>query len=182
MGSATPPHCLPQNRNPAQETYDQSSPNSAEQVGGWAAPVSPIGEALRGTSSSPPLAAWSEALPAPDPAARLPGRSPPAYLTLLSTGTQSLVPPSLHSESGERREWCRQEPAPEMSSDEGVKAAADIATAALCSPATGRDRAHAKITRLRLRTTSDAAYPESAPSGSCRPPSPPAGTRKRIVG
>jgi P4 family phage/plasmid primase-like protien len=49
---------------------------------------------------------------------------------LLSTGTQSLVPPSLHSESGERRQWYRQEPAPEMSGDEARDAADDVATAA----------------------------------------------------
>jgi P4 family phage/plasmid primase-like protien len=48
---------------------------------------------------------------------------------LLSTGAQSLLPPSLHS-SGERRRWYKTEPAIELTATEAREAAADIVTAA----------------------------------------------------
>jgi len=49
---------------------------------------------------------------------------------LLSTGTQSLVPPSLH-ESGERRRWYGKDKPIEMTASEALEATADIASAAL---------------------------------------------------
>ena len=49
---------------------------------------------------------------------------------VLSTGTQSLVPPSLH-DSGERREWHREQTAAELSGEALMEGVADVATAAL---------------------------------------------------
>jgi hypothetical protein len=53
-----------------------------------------------------------------------------SVVELLSTGTQSLAPPSLH-ESGERRRWYEEQSAPKMPGPEVQEAAADIVTAAL---------------------------------------------------
>jgi P4 family phage/plasmid primase-like protien len=49
---------------------------------------------------------------------------------VLSTGAQSLVPPSLH-DSGERRRWNRERPAAEVEGAELMEGVADVATAAL---------------------------------------------------
>ena len=53
-----------------------------------------------------------------------------AVVELLSTGRQSLAPPSMH-DSGERREWYDERAAAEVGEAECVAVAADIATAAL---------------------------------------------------
>jgi P4 family phage/plasmid primase-like protien len=53
-----------------------------------------------------------------------------SVVELLSTGTQSLAPPSLH-ESGERRRWYEEQSAPKMPGPEVQEAAADIVSAAL---------------------------------------------------
>ena len=53
-----------------------------------------------------------------------------SVVELMSTGTQSLAPPSLH-ESGERRRWYEEQSAPKMPGPEVQEAAADIVTAAL---------------------------------------------------
>jgi P4 family phage/plasmid primase-like protien len=53
-----------------------------------------------------------------------------SVVELLSTGTQSLVPPSIH-ESGERREWSIERSAAEMEVAELEEAVADVSTAAL---------------------------------------------------
>jgi Bifunctional DNA primase/polymerase, N-terminal len=53
-----------------------------------------------------------------------------SVVELLSTGTQSLAPPSLH-ESGERRRWYEEQSAPKMPGPEVQEAAADIVAAAL---------------------------------------------------
>jgi putative DNA primase/helicase len=53
-----------------------------------------------------------------------------SVVEILSTGTQSLVPPSLHA-SGERRAWYREQPTVEIDGTALVEGAADIATAAL---------------------------------------------------
>jgi putative DNA primase/helicase len=50
---------------------------------------------------------------------------------LLSTGAQSLAPPSLHGESGERRRWYDNRSAATVEGEECAAIAADIATAAL---------------------------------------------------
>lgn len=54
-----------------------------------------------------------------------------SVVELLATGTQSLVPPSFHGKSGERRQWYRERDAVEMDAAVLVEAVSDIATAAL---------------------------------------------------
>jgi hypothetical protein len=62
---------------------------------------------------------------------KLPGKGDDkCVIELLSTGRQSLVPPSLHP-NGERREWYKEQPATEIDSKTLTEAVADIATAAL---------------------------------------------------
>jgi P4 family phage/plasmid primase-like protien len=53
-----------------------------------------------------------------------------SVVELLSTGTQSLVPPSLH-DSGERRVWYQKRPAFEVDGAALMESVADVATAAL---------------------------------------------------
>jgi putative DNA primase/helicase len=53
-----------------------------------------------------------------------------SVVEVLSTGTQSLVPPSLHA-SGERRVWHRDQPAAEIDGEALMEGVADVATAAL---------------------------------------------------
>src|SRR5215208_4955698 len=53
-----------------------------------------------------------------------------SVVEVLSTGAQSLVPPSLH-DSGERREWYQERPAAQIDAQTLVEGAADSTTAAL---------------------------------------------------
>lgn len=53
-----------------------------------------------------------------------------SVVEVLSTGTQSLVPPSLHN-SGERRVWYKEQPATEIDGVALMESVADVATAAL---------------------------------------------------
>jgi len=53
-----------------------------------------------------------------------------SVVELLSTGAQSLLPPSIHP-SGERREWHREQSATEIDGGELIQGVADVATAAL---------------------------------------------------
>jgi hypothetical protein len=62
---------------------------------------------------------------------KLPGKGPGrSVVEVLSTGAQSLVPPSLH-DSGERRVWYSERPAAEIDGVAMMEGAADVATAAL---------------------------------------------------
>jgi hypothetical protein len=61
---------------------------------------------------------------------KLPGKRPErCVVELLSTGAQSLVPPSLHY-SGEHRVWNKDQPATEIDGEALMEGVADIATAA----------------------------------------------------
>ena len=61
---------------------------------------------------------------------KIPGKGPDrCVVEVLSTGAQSLVPPSLHA-SGERRAWHRDRPAADADGAVLMEGAADMATAA----------------------------------------------------
>ena len=88
----------------------------------------------RGGRSSPPDSHYFYRCPAPPPTRRFTGADGERYLDLLSTGTQILVPPSIHP-CGEPYAWTTQGDAAAVDIDRLLSACQDVALGVLLARA-----------------------------------------------